>query len=115
MKRSKNENIDASYCLPIYRSNLFETVMSLCVSEDGLSPSLTYTSLPSFLLSPEELYHLSMEGLSVDDHSHFNACIIATDYSSFWPLIIDQLGMVEQWLNKRPQSEDTAFVKYEVC
>ena len=79
-----------------------------------MSPSLTYSSLPSFLLSPEELYHLSMEGLPVDDHTHFNACIITTDYSSFWPLIVDPLGMVEQWLNRRHESGDTAFVKYEV-
>ena len=97
------------------RSNLFNIVTLLCEeTEKESSTALTYKTIPSFLLSDADLHRFTMEELPREDHSLFNACIMTSQHTSVWPLIINPLGMVERWLNKRTLSEETVFVQYEV-
>ena len=98
-----------SYC----RSALFNVIKSLCKSEE-VSTSLTFDSLPSFLLSEANLHCLTMEDLPLDNHSLFNSCIITSPHTPVWPLILDPWGMVKQWLHKRRGPKETTFVKFEV-
>ena len=64
------------------------------------------------LLQPA-LYHLVMEGLPEDSSSQQNACIISHPHTSVWPLVVDPLGMVEQWLKGRER--EATMVEYKVC
>ena len=97
------------------RSNLFNIVTLLCEeTEKESSTALTYKTVPSFLLSDADLHRFTMEELPREDHSLFNACIMTSQHTSVWPLIINPLGMIERWLNKRTPSEETVFVQYEV-
>ena len=67
---------------------------------------------PHPLLQPA-LYHLIMEGLPQDSSSQQNACIITHPHTSVWPLVVDPLGMVEQWLKGRER--EATMVEYKVC
>jgi len=67
-----------------------------------------------FLLLQASIIHLMMEGLPQDSTSLQNAAILDYSHSKTWPLILDSLGMAEEWLKNRKEGE-ILTVKYQVC
>ena len=65
------------------------------------------------LSSQPSLYHLVIEGLPQDPSSQQNACIITHPHAGVWPLVVDPLGMVEQWLRGREM--EAVIVEHKVC
>ena len=53
-----------------------------------------------------------MEGLSPDLTTQQNACIITHSHTRVWPLILDSLGMVEEWL--KSSETNPLLIKYKV-
>ena len=53
-----------------------------------------------------------IEGLPPDPTSQQNASIITYPHSRTWPLILDPLGIAEQWLIK--QENQAMIVQYQV-
>ena len=124
------------------RHRVFNALVGLCKScglpSSSEHPLLSLSSYPSFMLgevrrgfdmccmlpwyncrpSPHPLlqpalHHLVMEGLPQDSSSQQNACIITHPHTSVWPLVVDPLGMVEQWLKGRER--EATVVEYKVC
>ena len=79
----------------------------------GLCCSYFVKYFTFLIFSPKaSLYHLVKEGLPQDSSSLQNAAILAYPYAKTWPLILDSLGMADEWMKRK--EGDILATKYQV-
>lgn len=96
-------------------SEIYLTLMKLRSSEFMYEMIFLASSKQVNLFTPfmqPKLHKLVIENLPPDSTSQQNAAIIAYPHSRTWPLVLDSLGIAEQWLRGREKEAKT--IQYQV-